>query len=108
MIDDKFGGENKIWYHGPEFGMSKLYAYKDEDIFPLKKVSFENSLFYCPNNMHTYLGIQYGESYMEFPKSGVEHHGGEAGKLATWSKKEHTNMQEVLCELNTIYDKLEG
>ncbi|WP_270750093.1 LicD family protein [Fusobacterium hominis] len=37
------------------------------DIFPLKKIQFENDFFYAPNNINEYLKTLYGNNYMELP-----------------------------------------
>lgn len=37
------------------------------DIFPLKKISFENDLFYVPNNYLSHLEIEFGNNYMTLP-----------------------------------------
>jgi len=106
MINAKFGGEYKIWYHGPEFIKRKLYAHADEDIFPLSKIIFEGRLYCCPNNADKYISTQFGKNYMQFPRSGVEHHGGDDGKLATWSVKNNIDMNVILKELQSIYEKV--
>lgn len=42
-------------------------VYKAEDIFPLKKMRFEDGEFFVPNNCHNFLVNLYGNSYMTPP-----------------------------------------
>ncbi|MBQ7450487.1 LicD family protein [bacterium] len=45
-----------------------------EDIFPLKKIRFENYIFSCPNNPENFLSTKYGD-YTKFPKNvGIKRH----------------------------------
>ncbi len=60
---------NKI---APGIGNYGLYHFKishfltREDIFPLKKIQFENYTFSCPNNSENFLSTKYGD-FMKFP-----------------------------------------
>lgn len=42
-------------------------VYKAEDIFPLKKMKFEDGEFFVPNNIHSVLVTLYGANYMTPP-----------------------------------------
>ena len=60
------------------FDSSTLVAYNyycdTKDIFPLKKIKFEQTEFFVPNNSHKILNDQY-KNYMEFPNDiGTSHH----------------------------------
>ena len=39
-----------------------------EDIFPLKEIEFEGTIFPCPNEIDKHLSYFYSKKYMEFPK----------------------------------------
>lgn len=54
----------KIYTYGPETVWSNTY--KEEDLFPLKKVKFEDEEFWAPSNPHAILTNFYG-NYMELP-----------------------------------------
>lgn len=41
--------------------------YREEDIFPLKRLSFEGFEFNVPNNCDAYLTVLYGNTYMQLP-----------------------------------------
>lgn len=41
--------------------------HKKDDIYPLRKLTFEDCEFYCPNNFDNYLTRLYGKDYMELP-----------------------------------------
>lgn len=42
-------------------------VYYKEDIFPLKKIPFENIEIYVPNNIEKFFLLNYGEDYMKIP-----------------------------------------
>ncbi|HDS9296183.1 TPA: LicD family protein, partial [Proteus mirabilis] len=42
-------------------------VFTEEEIFPLKKISFEGYLFSCPNNIDQYLTKMFGANYMSLP-----------------------------------------
>ncbi|CAA6812459.1 MAG: Lipopolysaccharide cholinephosphotransferase LicD1 [uncultured Sulfurovum sp.] len=50
----------------------KLYI-DTANVFPLKKLMFENKEFFVPNNYHEYLKILYGENYMQLPPENKRH-----------------------------------
>lgn len=49
--------------HGPKYSMFFDY----ETIFPLQKINFIGKAFYAPNDVDTYLTLNYGD-YMAYPK----------------------------------------
>ncbi len=83
-------------YYGPEF------IYKEEDIFPLSRLSFEGYLFSVPNKTTTCLTQYYSEKYMSFPKSGVMHHGKGRTPLSTWAKAHNVDMKKIYEQLKEI------
>ena len=83
-------------YYGPEF------IYKEEDIFPLSRLSFEGYLFSVPNKTTTCLTQYYSEKYMSFPKSGVLHHGIRRVPLSTWAKDHNIDMKMIHKQLKEI------
>lgn len=54
----------KVYTYGPELVWSNTY--KEEDLFPLRKVKFEDEEFWAPNNPDAILTNFYG-NYMELP-----------------------------------------
>lgn len=107
-IGNTMGLGHRLIYHTPEFVYAKTIIHNDEDIFPLSTLEFEGYKFPVPNNYDAYLKGIYGLHYMEFPHSGVEHHGGDAGLLKTWAKKTGVNMNEILKELQTLRESIEN
>lgn len=79
----------------------KAYCFNNNDIFPLRKMKFEENEFYVPNKAEEVLKREYGE-YERFPKRGVEHHGDEAGKLASWARQNGIDMKQVYQEMNEL------
>ena len=45
----------------------KRRYYTHEDIFPVKRISFEGHELFAPNNIDGYLSVLYGENYMSLP-----------------------------------------
>lgn len=84
----------------------KPYFWRYQDMFPLKKAMFEGYEFPILKNTEQYLVSVYGDHYMHFPKSGMEHHGEENGKLQTWAAKSGTDMEQVILTLQNILDAL--
>lgn len=56
--------KSKIYTYGPELVWSNTY--REEDLFPLRKVKFEEEEFWAPNNPDAILTNFYG-NYMELP-----------------------------------------
>jgi lipopolysaccharide cholinephosphotransferase len=55
----------KIYLHSP--GIFFYHVHKLDEIFPLKKISFEGKLFSCPNNVDAFLTRLYGADFMQIP-----------------------------------------
>lgn len=87
---------------------SVLRAWNRDDIYPLSKLEFEDYRFNVPNDFKSYLAKMYGESYMGFPKNGMEHHGDERGKLSDWSKMTGTDMDKEIEDLKEILSLITG
>lgn len=102
------GSGHRLIYHTPEFVYVKVLIHEDKDIFPLAVREFEGNKFPVPNNCEAYLNCIYGSHYMEFPRSGVEHHGGASGRLKTWAQKAGVDMGEVLEELRILFEYLQN
>lgn len=101
-------GKNTILYHMPEFKFPPYgtYAmYLSDIVYPLSKVTFETYQVNAPCNTDLYLREMYSNHYMEFPKSGVLHHGESSGRapLSKWAKLHNVDMNEVLVKLKNIY-----
>lgn len=58
--------EGKFLSIDPNY-FSDIYYYPTENIFPLKKIKFENSYYNIPGNSNKYLEIHYGKNYMTPP-----------------------------------------
>jgi len=84
----EFGARVRVWHY--------------DDIFPLQSISFENCEFPIPKEIDKYLIQFYGSNYNSFPRTGVEHHGGDWGHLRTWAQKSGTDMNQVTEELKHI------
>ena len=106
-ISNTRDGGHRLIYLTPESRDAQKIIFDDKDIFPLSILEFEGNRFPVPNNCDAYLNCIYGSRYMEFPHTGVEHHGGDAGLLKTWARKAGVNMNEILKELQNIYRNLE-
>lgn len=72
------------------------------EIFPLRRIKFENIEVMCPNNVETVSEKNYGRNYRFFPRIAVPHHGNENGKLWQWASKSNTDMEKTLSELKNI------
>jgi len=91
-------------FTGPEFYPSVL-VFRNDDIFPLKNIEFEGEMFFAPNLEKGYLKKAYG-NYMEFPRNGLEHHSIGKAKLSQCSSKYNFDMNEMIAELNLIYESI--
>ena len=95
------GGGYDLALHSPEFDFKPLIC-KWDIIFPLSKIEFESCQLKSPCNPYEFLSRAYGD-YMQFPKNGVEHHGGDTRPpLREWASRSGVNMDEVLDKLKTI------
>lgn len=62
---------DKIYYGIDNYDFTFLQFsewYRKSDIFPLKKVAYENIECFIPNNPEKFLTINYGKDYMEMPQ----------------------------------------
>lgn len=75
-------GGNAIWVHSPEFNYAKYLVHPGEDVIPVQELSFGDFMFCAPHDSDAYLRKLYGNSYMGFPRTGVEHHPDKNGMLA--------------------------
>ena len=83
-----------VLYHGPEFIYSRYVVHERKTVYPLEKMEFEGTEYFVPHDSDAYLRRIYGNSYMGFPKNGVEHHG-EGRKLSSWAADSGTDMHQV-------------
>ena len=95
-------GSETLLYNGPEFLFPKIVIDKRDNVFPLSTAAFEDIIVNVPNNIDAHLTQIYGSSYMQFPKSGVEHHGSAQGKLSEWAVLNHVDMSVIQKELQEI------
>ena len=57
------------------YGLDYPIAYKNElifeyeTIFPLKTITYEGDIYYCPNKIEVHLEKLYGKNYMKFPSN---------------------------------------
>ena len=87
--------------------LSEVFKTEEKyDIMPRKKIKFELLELWAPNNVESYLQELYGTSYMQFPNSGVEHHG-EGLKLADRASRNGIDMEEVRLKLQTYCENYE-
>lgn len=99
-------GKNTLLLHTPEDN-GQGSVYEKSDVFPLKKMCFEGMDLWAPNNPNEYLEKIYGRSYMQFPRTGVEHHVASGGVLAkSIAKLNGINMEEVCEYLNDVAKKI--
>ena len=93
-------GKNQFYALNLEFE-KRFYGIPVDNIFPLKTACFENFEFKVPCNTDVYLRVLYGVDYMEFPRTGVEHHGVVTGRppLGSWARINNVDMSVVYDEL---------
>ena len=77
-----------------------------DDIFPLSEIEFEGYNFKCPCNTINYIKRIYGDNYMLFPKSGVEHHTYKGIKMGDIAKHNSQNMGKICDELKRILEEI--
>ena len=101
--------DEKHFIHPMEAG-DPITVNRINEIYPLKRTYFEEFELCVPNNCDAYLKEMYGNSYMNFPTGGVEHHGGEGTNrpaLKTWAKLNNVDMFTVYADLKKKYESLE-
>lgn len=100
--------DEKYLIHPMEAG-DPITVNTNAEMFPLKRIKFEEFELNVPQNCDAYLKEMYGKSYMNFPSGGVEHHGGEGtGRppLKDWAKLNNVDMNEVYEHLLKVYNSL--
>ncbi len=99
-------GSKKIVTSGPDVMDSPIV--QEKFVFPLKKIIFEGVEFNAPQNCDIYLSEIYSRSYMEFPHSGILHHGTSSGRLplGDWAKNNNIDMDLIKQELCNIRNLL--
>lgn len=90
-----------------EIGSSRVLI-EISDVFPVRRATFGEYEVNVPNNQENYLTYFYGENYMEFPQSGMAHHGDERGPLTQWARMSGTDMDSVIKQLRDTYESLKS
>ncbi len=80
--------------------------FEKELILPIKRAQFEDVELSVPNESDLVLRVMYGDEYMKLPRTGVEHHGGDQGKLSQWAKNNNIDMYEIKQKLMDIYNSV--
>lgn len=93
-------GDNSMWVHSPEFNYSKYLVHPGEEVIPIQELQFGEFSFCAPHDADAYLKKLYGNSYMGFPRTGVEHHPDKSGVLA----KNVADMHGI--DMNEVYNYL--
>lgn len=109
LIFDKQDEGVKYLFTGQEFPQDVLVM-EASDLLPTIRVPFDGITLSAPVQFHKYLNYLYNDSFMNYPHSGLEHHGGEGKKrpaLKYWAKQNGINMEEVYNHLCHVYEKLE-
>lgn len=90
----------------PEFN-EKVFGIDQSDLFPLKEMEFEGLKLPVPNNTPRYLMEYYGENFMSFPRTGIEHHLDPDGSTASTRAIRHgIDMEKEILFLQNVYDKI--
>ena len=88
-------------------GATECTAYLDSDIFPLKKMKFEEYELSVPSKPNEILRKSYGSDYMNFPRHAINNHGqGDSLPMSQRAKANGIDMNEVYQYLLDIYEKL--
>ena len=95
-------GNKTLLYNAPEFLFPKIVIHNKENVFPLSTAKFESITVNVPKDIAANLTDYYGPTYMQFPKSGVEHHGSTQGKLSEWAVSNNIDMSVISEELKSI------
>lgn len=108
LLFDKQDGSISYLFTGQEFPLG-IRVMPESDLIPTIRVPFENITLSAPNKSDDYLKYVYGDGYMSYPHSGLEHHGGK-GKgrpaLKHWASMHSINMQDVYIYLNSVYESV--
>lgn len=104
IINEDTNTKSVIIYHGREFDHQLPNAfYKENDIFPLSNIIFENMKLPAPAKVDVYLKNIFGDDYMQVPRSGILSHDGGRGPLSTWAIKNNINMQSIYNYLSSLF-----
>ena len=99
-------GNHSIVLFCPEFN-KKVFGIDQSDLFPLKEMEFEGLKLPVPNNTPRYLMEYYGENFMSFPRTGIEHHLDPDGSTASTRAIRHgIDMEKEILFLQNVYDKI--
>lgn len=98
-------GDNTIYIEAPEFGDGHRYML-EEDIFPIKRVCFEDAMMPIYQNSQAYLVQCYGQHYMNFPRIMQEHLDPDGQCAKTRAKRHGVDMKEVIEHLDNVYKKI--
>lgn len=99
-------GDYSIFLLYPEFD-EKAHCVSKEDLFPLVEMEYEGIMFPVPTNTPNYLKEYYGENYMAFPRTGIEHHLDPDGSTASTRAIRHgIDMEKEIQHLKEIYDSI--
>ena len=80
----------------------KPVLFQYNDVFPLRRIQFEDIELSAPNNCENYLAEIYGD-YRQFPRSGILSHDQGRGSLDSWAQRSGTDMAQIINELDEIY-----
>lgn len=69
----KIENSDIVWGIDFQHKVNDYLVYSNSTYFPLKEIKFEDSTFYCPNDIDTFLTEMYG-NYMSWPKKLYAHH----------------------------------
>lgn len=98
-------GEYTIYIEAPEFGNGHRYMLEN-DVYPVKRVQFEDAMIPVYKNNPAYLTQCYGQNYMSFPKKGIGNHVDPDGMPAKTRAKRHgVDMNEVIEHLEKVYNQ---
>ena len=101
-------GQYRYLFHGQEFRQSKIRIFKENDLIPCSRLSFNGIELNSPANPCSYLLYVYGDKFMNIPHRGIEHHGLALNRppLSKWAKIHGVNMQDVYKHLQKVYEDL--
>ncbi len=102
LLGGDTAAKTALLYHGQEFNHSIITAFPPDQVFPLQQITFEGYAFNAPCQLDKHLTMIYSPRYMQFPRTGAEHHDLGRGPLKTWAKRNNIDMQEVLNYLSSI------
>ena len=100
-------GDNAICLLCPEFN-KKAYCVSYNDIYPLREIEFEGYLFPSPKTPPQYIKEYYGENFMSFPRTGIEHHLDFDGSTASTRAVRHNiDMKKEIEYLKNVFEKVQ-